>query len=81
MAHPCMIAVPSMLIVAPNGIVNEDISLETPISDSFSMFNGIVALDVEDENAKNMTEKNLLKNFIGFSLVNITNNTGYTTNA
>ena len=70
-AHPCMIAVPSMFIVAPNGIVNEDISLDTPISDNFSKFNGIVAFDVEDENAKIITDMNLLKNGIGFSLVKI----------
>ena len=63
-AHPCMIEVPSMLIVAPKGIVKEDTSRETPISDNFSMFNGIVAFEVEDENAKSMTEKNFLKNLI-----------------
>ena len=74
-------AVPSMLIVAPNGIVNDETSRETPSSESFSRFRGIVAFDVEDENAKNITEMNFLKNLTGFNLVNITSNDGYTTNA
>lgn len=80
-AHPCIIAVPSMLMVAPRGIVNDEISFETPISDNFSIFNGIVAFDVDDENAKNMTEKNFLKNTTGFSLVIINISVGYTMNA
>ena len=46
-------AVPSILIVAPKGIVKEDTSLETPSSDIFSKFRGIVAFDVEDENDVN----------------------------
>ena len=71
-----MIAVPSILIVAPNGTVNDEISGDTPISDSFSRFNGIVAFDVDDENAKNITEKNCLKNLNGLSLVNRTSNDG-----
>ena len=75
-AQPCIIAVPSMLIVAPNGMVNEEISRETPSSESFSMFNGIVAFDVEDENAKNITETNFLKNFIGLNLVKMTSRDG-----
>ena len=45
------------------------------------MFNGIVAFDVEDENAKNITENNLLKNLIGFNLVKIISSDGYTKNA
>ena len=45
------------------------------------MFNGIAAFDVEDENAKNITEKNLLKNLIGFNLVKIISSDGYTKNA
>ncbi len=60
-ATPCIIAVPSMLIVAPKGIVKEDTSHETPISDSLFMFKGIVAFDVDDENAKNITDMNFLK--------------------
>ena len=75
-AHPCMIAVPSMLMVAPNGIVNEEISRDTPSSESVSKFNGIVAFDVEEENAKNITETNFLKNLIGFSLVKKTSKDG-----
>ena len=75
-ATPCMIEVPSILIVAPRGIVNEETSFETPISANFSKFNGIVAFEVEDENAKNMTEMNFLKNVIGFSLVKITSMDG-----
>lgn len=48
-----MMAVPSMLTVAPNGIVNEDIFLETPIfSFNVSMASGIVAFDVAVEKAK-----------------------------
>ena len=43
-------AFPSMLIVAPNGIENDDTSLETPSSDNFSNVNGIVAFDDVDEN-------------------------------
>lgn len=75
-AQPCIIEVPSMLIVAPNGIVNEDTSRETPSSDNFSKFKGIVAFEVDDENAKNITETNFLKNIIGFNLVNIISNAG-----
>ena len=75
-AQPCMMAVPSMLMVAPSGIVNEETSRETPNSVSFSMFRGIVAFDVEDENAKNITGTNFLKNLIGFSLVKTTSNDG-----
>ena len=51
MAQPCIMAFPSMLIVAPNGIENDDTSLETPSSDNFSNVNGIVAFDDVDENA------------------------------
>ena len=80
-AHPCMMAVPSMLMVAPNGIVNDETSRETPSSESFSRFSGIVAFDVEDENAKNITEMNFLKNLIGFNLVKTTSKDGYTSNA
>ena len=68
-------------MVAPSGMVNDETSRETPSSESFSRFNGIVAFDVEEENAKNITEINFLKNLIGFSLVKITSSEGYTTNA
>ena len=60
-AHPCMMAVPSMLMVAPNGIVNDETSRETPSSESFSRFSGIVAFDVEDENANSITDMKFLK--------------------
>ena len=65
-----------MLIVAPRGIVNEETSDSTPISDSFSKFKGIVALDVEDENAKSITDANFLKNLTGLNLVKNTSNDG-----
>lgn len=80
-AQPCMMAVPSMLIVAPSGTVNEEISSDTPISESFDMVSGIVAFDDEDENAKNCTEVNFLKKLRGFNLVNATSSDGYTRNA
>ena len=63
-------------MVAPKGMVNDETSLDTPISLNFSKFNGIVAFDDEDENANNITEKNFLKNFIGFNLVKMTSNVG-----
>ena len=49
---PCIIAVPSILIVAPTGTTNEAISFLTPIS-WFTVFNvtGIVAALEEVENA------------------------------
>ena len=74
-ATPCMIAVPSILIVAPSGMVNDDTSLETPISVSFSKLIGIVAVEVEG-NAKIMTGRNFLKNVIGFNLVKATSSAG-----
>lgn len=47
-----MIEVPSMLMVAPSGIVKEEIFFETPIfCASVSMFIGMVAFEVEVENA------------------------------
>ena len=67
-----MIAVPSILIVAPNGIVNEEIFLDTPIfSSRVSIAIGIVALDVAVEKAKLITGKYLRINLYGFSLVKI----------
>ena len=66
-----MIEVPSMLMVAPSGIVKEEIFLETPIFlFSVSMERGIVALDVAVEKAKAITGKNFLINLIGFRPVN-----------
>ena len=66
-----MIEVPSMLMVAPSGIVNEEICLDTPIFLlSVSIDIGIVALDVAVENANPITGRNFLINLSGFSLVN-----------
>ena len=71
-----MIDVPSILIVAPRGTVNDDILLDTPIFLSrVSIDIGIVALEVAVEKAKPITGKNFLINFKGFSLVNIKSNT------
>ena len=65
-----MMDVPSMLMVAPRGIVKEDICLDTPIFLlSVSMDIGIVALDVAVENANPITGRNFLINLNGFSLV------------
>ena len=69
-----MIEVPSMLMVAPRGMVNEEIFLETPtFLDRVSMDIGIVALDVAVENANAITGKNFLMKRIGFSPVKIFN--------
>ena len=69
-ATPCIIAVPSMLIVAPSGTVKDDMFSETPnFSSNVSMDKGIEALDDAVENAKLITGANLLKNFIGLSFV------------
>ena len=68
-----------MLIVAPNGIVKEEILLDTPIfSPNVSIDNGIVALDVAVENANAITGMNFLMNFTGFKRVKITSITIYT---
>ena len=65
-------AVPSMLMVAPSGMVKEEIFLDTPIfSSSVSIASGIVALDVAVEKAKLITGKYLRINLYGFSLVKI----------
>ena len=71
-ATPCMIEVPSMLMVAPSGIVKDEIFLDTPIFlDSVSIDIGMVALDVAVENANAITGKNFLMNRIGFRPVKI----------
>ena len=61
-----MMDVPSILIVAPNGIVKDEIFLETPIF-SAKVFIGIVALDVDVEKAKAITGKKFLIKIIGFN--------------
>ncbi len=51
-----------MLIVAPSGIVKDEIFLETPIFlSSVSMESGMVALDVAVVNANIITGENLFK--------------------
>ena len=66
-----MMDVPSMLMVAPRGMVKEDICLETPIFLlRVSMDIGMVAFDVAVENANPITGRNFLMNLNGFSLVN-----------
>ena len=66
-ATPCIIAVPSIFTVAPNGIVKELISSETPnFSVNVSIFTGIVALLLDVENATEITFKKFLKNLTGF---------------
>lgn len=55
-----MMTVPFLLIVAPKGTVNDEISRETPISSNLFIFNGIVAFDDNVENAKNITDMNFL---------------------
>ena len=73
-----MIAVPSMLIVAPSGIVNEEIFLLTPSSSNLLMFIGTVAFDDEVEKANPNTGKNFFKNLNGFAFAKIVNKTMYT---
>lgn len=66
-----MIEVPSILIVAPRGMVKELIFSETPIFlAKVPIDNGIVALDVAVENANCITGKNLRKKTNGFSPAN-----------
>ena len=58
-----MIAVPSILIVAPSGIVNEEIRFDIPIFfSSVSIDMGIVAFEVAVENAKAITGKKFFIN-------------------
>ena len=60
-----------MLMVAPSGMVNEEICFETPIFlFRVSIDIGIVALEVAVENANPITGRNFLTNLIGFSRVN-----------
>ena len=74
-----MIDVPSILIVAPSGIVNEERCLSTPIfSSNVSIFSGIVALLVAVEKAKSWTGKNFFTNFTGESLAKTASNIWYT---
>ena len=55
-----------MFMVAPSGIVKEEILRDTPISRSnVSIDSGIVALDVAVEKAKPITGKNFLIKVMG----------------
>ena len=75
-----MMEVPSMLIVAPSGIVNDEIFLETPtLLSSVSMDKGIVALDVAVVKANIMTGKNFFRKRSGLSRVKRNSSTWYTT--
>ena len=70
-----MIEVPSMLMVAPSGIVKDEILFETPIfSASVSIFIGMVAFEVEVENANAITGKKFLMKINGLSPENIFSN-------
>ena len=79
-ATPCIIEVPSILIVAPSGIVKDEIFLETPIFlSSVSMESGMVALDVAVVNANIITGENLFKKRSGLSRVKTNSSSWYTT--
>ena len=69
-AAPCMMAVPSMLMVAPSGMVNDATRLSTPIFfSSVSMLSGMVALLELVENANAMTGQNLRRKWKGLRRV------------
>ena len=79
-ATPCMMEVPSMLMVAPSGMVNDEMRRSTPIFfSSVSMFNGMVAFDVAVENANIITDTNFFRNFTGLMRANTVSSTMYTT--
>ena len=71
-ANPCIMAVPSIFIVAPTGTTKEDTSFFTPRS-SVTVFNvtGMVAALEDVENANKATFLIFLKNIIGFKFANI----------
>ena len=65
---PCMIAVPSILIVAQSGTVKDPIEEFTPILFfTVSKVIGIVALLEEVLNAKTASDLTFMKNLIGFN--------------
>ncbi len=79
-ATPCMMEVPSMLMVAPSGMVNDEMRRSTPIFfSSVSMFSGMVALLVAVENAKAMTEPNFFRKRMGLRRANTNSSSMYTT--
>ena len=68
-----------MLMVAPSGIVKEEIFLDTPtFLERVSIDIGMVALDVAVENANAITGKNFLIKRIGFRPVKILSRIWYT---
>lgn len=55
-----------MLMVAPSGMVKDEIFLDTPIFfASVSIDSGMVALDVAVENANAITGEEILNEFVG----------------
>ena len=67
-ATPCMIDVPSILMVAPKGMVNEEMRRSTPIlRSSVSILRGMVAFEVAVENANAITGKNFFRNMMGLT--------------
>ena len=55
-----------MLMVAPSGMVNDEMRRSTPIFFSrVSIFSGMVAFDVAVEKPKAATEKNFRRNMSG----------------
>ena len=81
-AAPCMMAVPSMLMVAPSGMVNDEtLGLTPTFSSSVSMLSGMVALDELVENAKTMTGQNLCRKWNGLRRVKTTSKSMYTTSS
>ena len=74
-----MMDVPSILMVAPSGMVKDEMRRLTPIfSSSVSIFIGIVALEVAVENAKPITGANFLRKRSGLSLVSSASRIWYT---
>ena len=77
---PKMIAAPFWERDVPSGIVNEEMSRDTPISSNVSICRGIVALDDAEENAKSITGTYFLRNLKGFNLVKTKIIIGYAIN-
>ena len=74
-----MMDVPSILVVAPSGMVKDEIRRLTPIfSSSVSIFIGIVALEVAVEKAKPITGANFLRKRSGLRRVNSASRIWYT---
>ena len=72
-----MMAVPSMLIVAPSGIVKAAVDLSMPRRSSAVRSEiGIVALDDAVLNAKICTARNFLRKISGFNPLNSFSNSG-----